>query len=102
MKDQVIALNQEMKGIRYLDYDKVTYGTYYQSLLLSQNSKDEQGNLGSGRKNSYIQSDEYFDQRSSLGIQRGKDDDFDDFFNKKDDQSSNGMKQTNSRSSNIS
>ena len=61
MKDQVIALNQEMKAIRYLDFDKVTYGTYYQSLLLSQNSKDEQGNLGSGRKNSYIQSEEYFD-----------------------------------------
>jgi len=32
-------LNNEMKAQKYIDADKVTYGVYYQALLLSKQGK---------------------------------------------------------------
>ena len=33
--EQVKELYKEMKTLKYLDTDKITFGTYYQALLLS-------------------------------------------------------------------
>ena len=38
--EQVKELYKEMKTLKYLDTDKITFGTYYQALLLSQHGSD--------------------------------------------------------------
>ena len=43
-----------MVKMRYIDHDKVTDGTYYQSLLLSQRDPDEKSSISqSDRKSQY-------------------------------------------------
>ena len=39
---QVKELYKEMKALKYLDSDKITYGTYYQSLLLCQRGGEQE------------------------------------------------------------
>ena len=52
-----------MKSIRHIDPDKITFGTYYQSLLLCQRDPNEPNALQSDRKGNYISDVEEIENR---------------------------------------
>jgi len=62
-QEQVRQLYAEMKSIRHIDPDKITFGTYYQSLLLCQRDPNEPNALQSDRKGNYISDIEEIENR---------------------------------------
>lgn len=107
LQDQVRLLYSEMKSIRHIDPDKITFGTYYQSLLLCQRDPNDPNTLSSDRKSNYIPDYEEIGSRrnreevkelspeganvpeqssvnTAFRMGSGADDDFDDLFEKQD------------------
>jgi len=56
-QEQVKQLYMEMQSLRHIDPDKVTFGTYYQALLLCQRDPSEPS-MQSDRKTQYIPMDD--------------------------------------------